>query len=75
MAVARADNARGRIAAAPSAFISIPPEGGVDLCFEKLLDEAANALADPGFQGIEPIIAEKMLAFPGANCPAIREQR
>jgi hypothetical protein len=69
MAVARADNARGGIAAAArSAFISIPPEGGVDLCFEKLFDEAANARANPSFQGIKPIITEKMLAFAGANC-------
>jgi hypothetical protein len=80
MAVARADNARGGIGdAARSAFISIPPEGGVDLCsippeggvdlcFEKLFDEAANACANPSFQGIKPIIAEKMLAFAGANC-------
>ena len=51
----------------PRPLIPIPPKGGVEFRFEKLLDEAANARAHPSFQGIEPIIAKKMLAFWGAD--------
>jgi hypothetical protein len=66
--VTRADDALGRIAVArPRSFISIPSQSGVEFGFEQLLDEAANARAHPGFQGIEPIIAEKMFAFGGTN--------
>ena len=40
---------------------------GVQLGFEKLLDEAPNARAHPSFQGIEPIIAKKMSSFGGTD--------
>jgi hypothetical protein len=64
MTMPAAQNAPGRIAAAhPRPFIPIPSQGGVEFGLEKLLDEAANARAHPGFQGIEPIIAEKMFAL------------
>jgi hypothetical protein len=68
MTVTRADNASGRIAAAhPRPFIPIPSKGGVEFGFKKLFDEAPNARAHPGFQGIEPIIAEKLFAFGGPD--------
>src|SRR5450432_1225466 len=53
-------DASGRIAATRlRPFVSIPSQGSVELGFEKLLNEAANARSHPGFQGIEPIIAKK----------------
>ena len=68
MAVARANSASGRIVSAyPKPFVPIPAEGGVEFGFEKLLNEATNARPHPCFQGIKPIIAEKMLAFGGAD--------
>ena len=47
-------------------FISRPPQRGVEFGFEKLLYEAANTRPHPVFQGIEPILGEKMLTFRGA---------
>jgi hypothetical protein len=68
MTMTRTDNAPRRIAAAHlGPFIPISPQCGIQLGFEKLLDEAPNARAHPSFQGIEPIIAEKMFAFGGAD--------
>ena len=43
-----------------------PSQSGVEFGFEKLFYEAANARPHPIFQGIEPIIAEKLFAFGGA---------
>ena len=43
-----------------------PSQRGVEFGFEKLLYEATNARPNPIFQGIEPIIAQKMLTFRGA---------
>jgi hypothetical protein len=66
MAVARPGSALGKIAAARAGpFISVPPQSGVQLGLEKLLDKAANTRANPHFQGIEPIIAKKKPSFRG----------
>src|ERR1700727_2917151 len=46
----------------PWPLIPIRAQGGGEFGFKKLFDEAANARAHPSFQGIEPIIAKKMLA-------------
>lgn len=68
MAMPRAGDAPGRVAVAhPRPFVSIPSQGGVEFRFKKLLNEAANARANPSFQRIEPIIAKKMLLFREAN--------
>jgi hypothetical protein len=67
MAVTRAGRALGRlIANHPRALISRPSQRGVEFSFEKVLYEATNARPNPIFQGIEPIIAKKMLTFRGA---------
>jgi hypothetical protein len=67
MAVARASDALGRhVADRARTFISRPPQRGVEFGFEKLLYEAANTRPHPVFQGIEPILPEKMLTFRGA---------
>jgi hypothetical protein len=68
MTAPAAHNALGRtVAAHPRPFVPIPSQGGVEFGFEKLLDERANARGRPIFKGIEPIIAEKILAFGRAN--------
>ena len=68
MAVARAGSAyRQSAAAPPRPFIPISSQCGVQLGFEKLLDEAPNARAHPIFQGIEPIIEKKMPSFGGTD--------
>ena len=68
MAMPGAGDAPGRIAVTYSRpLIPIPAQGGGELGFKKLFDEAANARAHPSFQGIEPIIAKKMLAFRRAD--------
>jgi hypothetical protein len=67
MAMTRAGRSLGRLVAdTPGAFVSRPSERGVEFGFEKLLYEATNARPNPIFQGIEPIIAQKMLTFRGA---------
>jgi hypothetical protein len=63
MAMPGAGGAPRRIAVThPWPLIPIPAQGGGEFGFKKLFDEAANARAHPSFQGIEPIIAKKMLA-------------
>ena len=67
MAVTRAGHTLGRfVPDRPGTFVSPTPQRGFEFGFEKILYEATNACPHPIFQGIEPIIAEKMLAFPGA---------
>jgi hypothetical protein len=48
-------------------FVSVPPKRGGEFCFQKLLDEAANAAPHPGFQGIEPIVPKEKRSF-GCIC-------
>jgi len=68
MAMPGAGEAPGRIAVThPRPLIPIPAQGGGEFGFKKLFDEAANARAHPSLQGIEPIIAKKMLAFRRAD--------
>src|SRR6202522_3951807 len=68
MAMPGAGGAPRRIAVThPWPLIPIPAQGGGEFGFKKLFDEAANARAHPSFQGIEPIIAKKMLAFRRAD--------
>jgi hypothetical protein len=50
----------------PGAFGSRPSKRGVEYGFEKLLYEATNARPNLIFQGIEPIIAQRILTFRGA---------
>src|SRR3954449_4971723 len=67
MTVTRADRALARrVADRPGTFVARLSQCGVEFGFQKLFDKPANAGPHPAFQGIEPIIAEKMLTFRGA---------
>jgi len=66
--VPRADAAFGRsLDLNPAALISRTPQRRVEFGFQKFLYEAANARSHPIFQGIKPIVAEKMLVLGGAG--------
>ena len=72
MAVPRAGGALGgAVTANVRSFVARPPQRGVEFGLQKLLYEAANARANPAFQGIEPIIAQKMIVSGGA-CGSLR---
>ena len=68
MPVTRADpNLCRPVADHPGTFVARPSQRGVEFGFEKVLDKPANTCPHPISQGIEPIIAKKMLTFRGAS--------
>jgi hypothetical protein len=49
--------------AKPRPFITVPPKRSVEFRFQEFLDEAANAVPHPSFQGIEPIVPKEKRSF------------